>query len=145
VSEERTSSLERFRQLTERMKNEVHVEAVRELYEQANNLRDAIKEVTPVYQGPPTASVQPGALKNSVRTIPDKNKDTIVRVAAGDETTQMHILSDKPFDYARAVEFGTQNMPAHPFFFPTYRLMKRRMIAAMRRRLTATIKKYSSE
>lgn len=138
-------SIERFRQLTDQMKNEVHIAAVRELYEQANNLKDAIADIAPVYQGPPLYAIEPGALKKSVRTVSDRSKDTVVRVVAGDATTQMHILTDKPYDYARAVEFGTQHMMAHPFFFPTYRLMKKRMIAAMKRRITATIKSYSAE
>jgi len=136
-------SVERFRQLTDQMQNEVHIAAVRELYEQANNLKEAIADIAPIYQGPPLFAIDPGALKKSVRTVPDRSKDTIVRVVAGDETTQLPAA--KPYNYARAVEFGTQHMAAKPFFFPTYRLMKKRMIAAMKRRITTTIKKYSAE
>lgn len=137
-------SVERFRRLTEQLKNEVHIEAVRELYNQANNLREAIEELAPIYSGPPLPDVDPGALKSTVRTVPDRSKDTVVRVVAGGRETT-HEVAGKPYDYARAVEFGTVAMSAHPFFFPTYRLMKRRMIAVMKNRITRTIKKYSAE
>jgi hypothetical protein len=30
------------------------------------------------------------------------------------------------FQLARIMEFGTQEMPANPFFFPSWRTMKRR-------------------
>ena len=36
-------------------------------------------------------------------------------------------------------------MKARPFFLPTYRLMKKKMISSMKRKLAATIKKRSAE
>ena len=52
----------------------------------------------------------------------------------------------KAYDYARAVEYGTaEGVPAQPFFFPTYRLMRKKMRSAMRRKITKTIKQYSAE
>jgi HK97 gp10 family phage protein len=139
----KNASVERFRLLSEKLKNDVHVEAVRELYNQANNLKETIEQVAPVYTGPPLPGVEPGALKSTVNTVPDRRKDTIVRVVAGGKATTTSGV--RPFDYSRAVEFGTVEMKAEPFFFPTYRLMKKRMIAAMKRRITATIKKYSAQ
>lgn len=145
MSTERISSLERFRKLTEEMKRQVHVNAVAELNRQADVLKDTIESVAPIYQGPPVAGVQPGALKHSVNVRSDKSKDTIVRVVAGGALTVRTSISGKSFDYARADEFGTQKMAAQPFFFPTYRLMKKKIIAAMKRRITIQIKKYSAE
>jgi HK97 gp10 family phage protein len=144
MSAVRTSSLERFRQLTLQLQKEVFANAVAELHTQAENLRDTIEQVAPVYQGPPVAGVVPGALKHSVRIVPGK-KDTIVRVVAGGELTLRPSISGTPYDYARGDEFGTQKMRAQPFFFPTYRLMKKKIIAAMKRRITRNIKKYSAE
>jgi hypothetical protein len=36
-------------------------------------------------------------------------------------------------------------MPAKPFFFPSYRLRKKKIVATMKRRITASIKKRSAE
>lgn len=137
----RISSLQRFRALTEQMKKQVHAEAVRELNRQAMDLAQTIQSVTPVYSGPPVPGVEPGALRTTVNVVPDRSKDTIVRVVAGGAAT----TAERGFDYARAVEFGTVNMKAEPFFFPTYRLRKKSIIRAMKSRITRNIKKYSAE
>lgn len=136
------ASVERFRLLTEELKREVHANAVAELNRQAELLRQSIESVAPVYQGEPLPGTEPGALKTTVKLIPDRSKDTVVRVVAGGPETTRE--GRKPYDYSRAVEFGTVEMAARPFFFPTYRLMKKRMISTMKRRITASIKKYSA-
>lgn len=138
-------SVERFRKLTEELRREVRALAVAELSAQANDLAQTIKAVAPVYKGPPDFDIEPGALKNSVRVIQDRRRDTVVRVAAGGEMTFRMSPSGVGYDYARAVEFGTSGMAAEPFFFPTYRLRKKKMIAAMKRKITASIKKRSAE
>ena len=137
-------SVQRFKQLTDELQRTVRSNAIAELNRQAGILKDAIESVAPIYQGPPVAGVQPGALKTSVAVRPGQ-KDTIVRVVAGGAATVRPSISGKPFDYARADEFGTVKMPAHPFFFPTYRLMKKKIIASMKRRISLQIKKYSAE
>jgi HK97 gp10 family phage protein len=126
------------------LKKDVHNSAVAELHNQANNLKSLITQVAPVYSGPPEPGTVPGALQHSVRVIPDSVKDYIVRVVAGGATTVRPAISSKPFDYARADEFGTVHNRAHPFFFPSYRLMKPKMIAAMKRKIRDTIRKYSA-
>jgi HK97 gp10 family phage protein len=117
------------------MQREVHDAAVTELHIQATELAHMIQSVAPVYEG---------VLVTTVKVIPGKT-DTQVRVIAGGEKTVRKGVSSKPYDYARADEFGTVNMPAHPFFFPTYRLKKKKMISAMKRKITAQIKKRSAE
>jgi len=129
------ASVERFRKLTKDMQREVHDAAVTELHIQATELAHMIQSVAPVYEG---------VLVTTVKVIPGKT-DTQVRVIAGGEKTVRKGVSSKPYDYARADEFGTVNMPAHPFFFPTYRLKKKKMISAMKRKITAQIKKRSAE
>src|SRR5215813_4486970 len=137
-------SVERFRKLTDDLKRQVHEEAVKELNRQAVILKEAIEGIAPIYQGPAIAGVTPGALKHSVNVRPG-SKDTVVRVVAGGQLTTRPSVSSNPYDYARADEFGTVNMKAQPFFFPTYRLMKKRIIAAMKRRIAKNIKQYSAE
>ncbi len=133
-------SVERFKKLTEELQKEVHDMAVRELNTQATDLAQTIADIAPIYEGPPESDVVPGALKASVRVLPGKT-DTVVRVVAGGKETTIH----RGFDYARAVEFGTVDMKPQPFFFPTYRLRKKKIIAAMKRKITASIKKRSAE
>lgn len=129
------ASVERFKKLTEELQAEVHAQAVAELNTQADGLVELIKSVAP--RG------ETGELVHSIRKVPGK-KDTIVRIVEGGALTTRP-GSSKPYDYARADEFGTVNMPAKPHFFPSYRLRKKKMIAAMKRKITASIKKRSAE
>jgi HK97 gp10 family phage protein len=128
-------SVLRFRRLLKDMQNEVHDEAVKELNAQGDML---------VRQMISAAPEDKGNLQHSVRKIPGKT-DTQIRIMAGGTLTTRPSVSSKPFDYARADEFSTRNMPAKPFFFPTYRLLKKKMISAMKRKITASIKKRSAE
>jgi HK97 gp10 family phage protein len=128
-------SVEAFRKLTEEMQAQVHRDAVAELNSQADALVGLMKVVA--------RKGRTGDLAASIRKESGK-RDTIVRVAAGGKLTlEQH--ERHPYDYSRAIEFGTSKMPAQPFFFPTYRLKRKSMIAAMRRRITARIKEYSAE
>jgi HK97 gp10 family phage protein len=138
------ASVERFRKLTEDLQKEVHDLAVKELNAQALDLAETIAAIAPVYSGISQEGVVSGALKHSVRVVPGK-KDTIVRIVAGGVLTTRPSISAQPFDYARADEFGTVNMKPQPFFFPTYRLRKKKIIAAMKRKIAASIKKRSAE
>jgi HK97 gp10 family phage protein len=138
------ASVERFRKLTEDLQKEVHVLAVQELNAQAKDLAETIQSVSPVYAGISSSGVVSGALKHSVRVVPGK-RDTLVRIVAGGELTTRPAVSGQPYDYARADEFGTVNMKPTPFFFPTYRLRKKKIIAQMKRKIAASIKKRSAE
>lgn len=48
------------------------------------------------------------------------------RVQAGGDLTTKEVRkgSGKPYDYARATEFGTTDEEAHPFFYNTFRAKK---------------------
>lgn len=128
-------SLERFKRLTKELRQEVHDEAVAELNAQGDELVRLMILAAPEDEG---------NLSHSVRKIPGKS-DTQIRILAGGRLTIRPSVSSKPFDYARADEFGTVKMTAKPFFFPTYRLRKNKMRSAMKRKLTASIKKRSAE
>jgi HK97 gp10 family phage protein len=129
-------SVERFRKLTEELQKEVHDLAVAELNAQGDGLVELMEAVAP--RGPT------GNLVHTIRKVPGKS-DTQIRIVAGGKLTIRPSVSSKPYDYARADEFGTVNMPAKPFFFPTYRLRKKKIISAMKRKITASIKKRSAE
>ena len=128
-------SVQRFRQLTEELQGEVVDGAVQELNDQADRLVQFMIAAAPYDEG---------NLQHSVRKVPGKRK-TQVRIVAGGKLTIRPSVSTKPFDYSRADEFGTLHMRAKPFFFPTYRLMKKKIISAMKRKITKAIKERSAE
>lgn len=66
-----------------------------------------------------------------------------VDVRAGGPTTTKPVRSgvSATYDYALGQEFGTQDQPANPFFYPPYRLKKGRF----KSRLTRATKKAIKE
>ena len=124
-----------FRKLTVDMQRDIFNDAVAELDTQADALVQTMRGV--VVHGPTSN------LANSIRKEPGK-KETVVVVRAGGATTTVG-SGGKSYDYARSVEFGTVKTPAKPFFFPTYRLMKKKMRGAMSRKITKRIKQYPAE
>jgi HK97 gp10 family phage protein len=127
----RNESVERFRRLTVKMQNEIAEAAISELHVQGDRLAKMIEAVAP--RG------ETGDLIHSIRQIPG-SRPTQIRIVAGSPQTVK-----AGYQYPRADEFGTVHMQAKPFFFPTYRLMKKRIIAAMKRKITDNIKKHSAE
>jgi HK97 gp10 family phage protein len=129
-------SVEAFRKLTRDMQQQVYDVAVAQLTAAADGLVGMMKNT--VKHGPT------GDLAASIRKQPGK-VETVVRVMAGGATTTRKGGGGKPYDYARAVEFGTVHMSAEPFFFPSFRLMRKTMRSSMRRKISKTIKQYSAE
>lgn len=125
-----------FRKLTVELQRDIFDDAVAELDAQSTALVGLMKSA--VKHGPT------GNLANSIRKEQGR-KQTVVVVKAGGASTTRQGGSGKPYDYARAVEFGTEHVAAQPFFFPTFRLMRKKMRSAMRRRITKRIKEYSAE
>ncbi|MCA6098866.1 HK97-gp10 family putative phage morphogenesis protein [Bradyrhizobium australafricanum] len=109
--------------------------------EQADGLAEKIKDAAPV---------RSGALRDSVKVRRKKNDLDLEVTAGGDATTRGYNRSTDyaspvivdgrdnsgksktpvgqgygvSYDYSRAVEFGTKDHPAEPFFFNTYRANK---------------------
>ncbi len=111
------------------------------LFTQAALLASEIRSLAPV----DTAAEHPGALRASVRVeegAPTARKAFVVRVKAGGEKTAGADGkgSAKPYDYARANEFGTQKMAAQPFFFPVYRARKKEIRGATRKAIKDAVK-----
>jgi HK97 gp10 family phage protein len=129
-------SVEKFRRLTKEMQKEVFDDAVSELNRQADGLVNAMKRVV--------ARGKTAHLAGSIRKVQGP-KPTIVRIVAGGVSTRRQSMRSGDFDYARAVEFGTLKMHAEPFFFPTYRLLRKKMRSSMKRKISATINKRSAE
>ncbi|MET4721914.1 HK97 gp10 family phage protein [Bradyrhizobium japonicum] len=83
------------------------------LKEQADELADAIKAEAPVVSG---------TLRDSVKVRRRRN-ELELEVVAGGETTSKEIRAGAgvDYDYALAIEYGTTERPAEPFFYTTAR------------------------
>lgn len=103
----------------DRLSNRGQAAIEAELERQANRLADAMRAAAP--DGPT------GNLDQSVRVEPGAHPLERIVAAGGELTTR------DGYDYALAVEFGTEKMPAEPFFWPTYRHMREEITAAIER------------
>jgi HK97 gp10 family phage protein len=160
MSQARLTSIQRFKQLTGDLQNEIRRDAIAELNLAADELVATMKMVAPLGAT--------GNLRKSIRKGPGK-RPTQVRVMAGGELTTVALRrgatyerevrigsgdtagiarkaggAGVTYDYARGVEFGTQDASAHPFFFPVYRLRKKRIRSRLKRKITANVKKRSA-
>lgn len=87
-----------------------------------------------------------GALGSSIKRKDVSNSKRISqRITAGGSTTTKPVRKMKngaspTYDYALANEFGTENMPAQPFFWPAWRLKRRRFKTRMSREAKKAIK-----
>lgn len=149
------ASVKRFQRVMAVLPKQVAVRADAFLAAQAADLASQIKAVTPVGET--------GALRNSVRFRKGR-KPLSYSVSAGGPTTTpgsgtflgefRNALAKSPrgkaaglsdqglYDYARAVEFGAGDRPAHPFFFPTYRRGKRARKLALSKECAKALKEY---
>lgn len=91
-----------------------------------------------------SSAEHPGALRASIRVevgARTARKAFVIKIKAGGEKTAgADGKTAKPYDYARANEFGTQKMPAQPFFFPVYRARKKEIRGATRKVIKGAVK-----
>lgn len=88
--------------------------------------------------------VEDGTLRNSIRHSPvsEATGRLAVTIEAGGAATTRPVREGQSatYDYALAKEFGTQDGPAHPFFFPGYRANKKRAKARINRAIKKAAK-----
>lgn len=102
------------------------------VFEEAFQLANLQRRVVPV---------ESGALRDSIR-VEDGKHDLQAVVLAGGKTTTVAARSGQgKYDYANAVEFGNSESKAQPFFFPSYRLKKKKMRSNVNRKTRAAVKK----
>jgi HK97 gp10 family phage protein len=116
-------------------KNELQIAAYKTVVEQLNI--EAAALVIQMKAAAPVGRENGGDLRDSIRTEPGKTPTTI-RIAAGGKATTVG-----SYDYARAIEFGTQKMPPQPFFFNTYNAHKRKLKQNMKDKLGGELRKFS--
>lgn len=102
------------------------------LVRSADELADRMKTLVPV---------EDGTLRSSIRTEPGKDELSI-KVAAGGPLTTKPVRdgADASYDYALGQEYGTQDMPANPFFWPAYRLSRKRIRNRLRRAIRKAVR-----
>lgn len=137
MSTARVSSVARFKAMTKALQEEVRRETISDLNAAADGLVVTMRAAAPL--GPT------GNLRQSIRKEPGKG-DMRVRVVAGGPLTTVEVRrgSGVRYDYARAVEFGTQGAPAHPFFWSTWRSGRKKIRSKIKRKIAASVKKRSA-
>lgn len=135
----RERALRRMRALGPEVRKAVRAQLAKE----AEDLADLIWRRVPV---------DTGTLRDSIEVRPGKRPLSMTIKAGGEPTRKRvrkgvkdaHFAKAKvtggsrgEYDYARAVEFGTSEQQAQPFFWPSYRQRKR----TVRRRMNAAAKK----
>lgn len=74
------------------------------------------------------------------RGNPTARKAIVIRIKAGGPTLKGS-PGARPYDHARALEFGTEKMNAQPFFFPVYRARRKDVRIAGRKQIRKTVMK----
>ncbi|WP_269514126.1 HK97-gp10 family putative phage morphogenesis protein [Brevundimonas subvibrioides] len=83
-----------------------------------------------------------GALDASIRAEDISTESWLrVRVSAGGPLTTRQTASGRPYDYARAIEYGTSDTPPQPFFRPVRDRERKKFNA----RLRNTLKKAAQD
>lgn len=132
----RNPSAQRLAEILNAIPQAVREQLEKDLIDQANGLADTMRRVVP--EGVDGRN----ELLESIR-VERSNRPLRVLVKAGGSLTTKEVRngSGKTYDYALANEFGTAKMTAQPFFWPTYRLKKKAIRAALSRSATKGIKK----
>lgn len=115
-------SLLRFKQLMKEIPEHLRQSLPEEVRSGAEMLASAMRKTVP------TGDDGAHELRDSIR-VEDGEHSLKFFVKAGGALTTHPVEKGKSrfYDRANAVEFGTEKMRATPFFWPTYRLLKRKV------------------
>lgn len=127
---------ERFRKKIAALPGAIHAELMKALVTSGHEINDLQKRFVPVEHGDLAGTI--GML--------EKPAELQVVLLAGGPATEKAVIDGKDgdYNYAFAQEFGTREMPANPFFFPGYRLGKKRAKSRISRAITAAAKKVAA-
>lgn len=131
----RNLSIDQFKDLMARIPKEVAAELERVPFEQGEILAAVMRRAAP--QGMDGVH----ELQQSIRVEKGRRPLQVLVKAGGPLTTRLGKQTGRPDDYAINNEFGTHKMSAQPFFWPSYRLMKKSIRAAMNKKAKAAISK----
>lgn len=133
--------IQALRRRFERVKDAARAEAMKALVDEANEIAAAMRRAAPV---------DSGALRDSIRVEVDQAKMRVY-VKAGGQATMVKVRtgassSKAPkIDYTAFVEFGTTDTRAQPFFWPTWRLSRRRAAGKVTRRISKALKTAANQ
>jgi HK97 gp10 family phage protein len=128
------ASVEAYKRRLMRIPEEVRKAAFEALAKNVQETANAMKAAAPR---------DDGTLAESVRIEFDPSNVRATIRAGGPTTTRpVREGTSVTYDYALAQEFGTEKMPANPFFWTMYRLYKKSRRPAVKRAMTKAIKKH---
>lgn len=81
-----------------------------------------------------------GVLIGSIHKAPGRHEHSVAVKAGGAATKRQVGGRDYYYDYAVAQEFGTRKMQPNAFFFPAYRLLRRRFKNRLSRAMNKAVK-----
>lgn len=132
----RNLSVSQFQDLMARLPKVVAAELANAPREQGESLAAAMRRSVP------TGVDGRQELEESIRVEAGRRPLQVLVKAGGSLTTrEVRQGAGVYYDYANANEFGTQKMTAQPFFWPTYRLLKKKMRSAIARQARKAIAK----
>ena len=127
-----------FRKLTVDMQRQIFNDAVAELDAQADGLVQTMRTV--VAHGPTSN------LANSIRKEAGQERNRAWWCGPAARPRRRRSPAANAMTTRVRSNIGTEKgVSAQPFFFPSYRLMRKKMRSAMWRKITKTIKQYSAE
>lgn len=101
----------------------------------ADAMVDSAKRLVPVDEND-TDGIH---LRDSIVSFKGNSRAAYIVQAGGKMTTKASVAG-RPYDYALAVEYGTQDTTAQPYFWPSYRLNRKPMKARATRAIRKAIK-----
>lgn len=109
-------------------------ELVAEMKQNAPELSGALREsIGWTWGDAPEGSMAIGTVRGGDETLQ-------ITIYAGNEKTIVTNKSGGKFQLAKLQEFGTKNMAANPYFYPVYRLRKRRLKSRLTRNANKVIR-----
>lgn len=129
-------SVEQFKQLMAAVPKEVRKELAGGVHEAGQMLVAGMKQAVP------TGIDGRHELLESIRMEEGRHLMEVAVRAGGPLTTrEVREGAGVFYDYALANEFGTQEMNAQPFFWPVYRLFKKKIRSLIKRRANKAMKR----
>lgn len=90
--------------------------------------------------------VEDGELRGTIRNTVNAAELKVTIEAGGAATTKpVRDGADASYDYSMAAEFGRRGQPAQPFFYPGYRLGKKRAKARISRAMNKAARKVAGQ
>jgi HK97 gp10 family phage protein len=133
----RVERREKFRAAIRALPEEIKEELRKVLGESAEEIAAMARRLVPVEEGDLRASI------GWTFGRPPKGSLTLAQADVSDISVSVYAGNNRAF-YARWVEFGTVKMRARPFFFPSYRALKRRVRGRVTRATTKAARKVAA-